>query len=51
MISLKTPEEIEAVARAGGIIAALYDVLPERVQPGATTAELVAMLARSKELP
>ena len=40
MISLKTPEEIEAVARAGGIIAALYDVLPERVQPGATTAEL-----------
>jgi methionyl aminopeptidase len=33
-------EEIEAIARAGRILAALYRVIPERVQPGATTADL-----------
>ena len=40
MISLKTPEEIEAIARAGAIIAALYRVIPEELQPGRTTADL-----------
>jgi methionyl aminopeptidase len=33
-------EEIEAIARSGRILAALYRVLPERVVPGVTTAEL-----------
>jgi methionyl aminopeptidase len=33
-------EEIDAIARAGRILAALYRVIPERVRPGATTADL-----------
>jgi methionyl aminopeptidase len=33
-------EEIEAIARSGRILAALYRALPERVVPGVTTAEL-----------
>ena len=40
MISLKTSEEIEQVARAGAIIAELYRVLPAEVTPGRTTGEL-----------
>jgi methionyl aminopeptidase len=40
LISLKTPEEIERIARAGGIIAELYRVLPTEVVPGRSTAEL-----------
>jgi len=40
VIQLYGAEEIEAIARAGRILAALYRVIPERVQPGATTAEL-----------
>ena len=40
MISLKTPEEIDVIARAGAIIADLYREIPARVVPGATTAEL-----------
>ena len=40
MISLKTPEEIEAIGRAGAIIAKLYDILPEQLQPGRSTADL-----------
>jgi methionyl aminopeptidase len=40
VISLKTPEEIEAIARAGAILGALYRVLPERVVPGVSTREL-----------
>lgn len=40
MISLKTPEEIEVIARAGAIIADLYRVLPAEVQPGRSTADL-----------
>lgn len=39
-MSLKTPEEIEIIGRAGAIIAELYRVLPDEVQPGRTTAEL-----------
>jgi methionyl aminopeptidase len=33
-------EEIDAIARAGRILAALYRVLPGRVQPGVATADL-----------
>jgi len=33
-------DEIEAIARGGRILAALYRALPERVQPGVTTADL-----------
>ena len=40
MISLKTPEEIETIARGGAIIAELYRLLPDEVRPGRTTAEL-----------
>jgi methionyl aminopeptidase len=40
VIQLYGADEIEAIARAGRILAALYRVIPERVQPGATTAEL-----------
>lgn len=39
-MSLKTPEEIEAIGRAGAIIAELYRVLPAEVEPGRSTAEL-----------
>lgn len=40
MISLKTPAEIEAIARAGRILASLHREVEVRVQPGVTTAEL-----------
>lgn len=40
MIHLKTPDELDAIARAGRILHALYGVIGERVVPGATTAEL-----------
>lgn len=40
MISLKTSEEIEAIARGGAIIAELYRLLPGEVRAGRTTAEL-----------
>jgi len=39
-ITLYGAEEMEAIARAGRILAALYRVIPERVAPGATTAQL-----------
>ncbi len=40
MISLKTPDEIEAVGRAGAIIAALYRDIPGRITPGVSTKDL-----------
>jgi methionyl aminopeptidase len=40
LISLKTDEQIERIAQAGAIIAALYRVLPEQVEPGVTTGAL-----------
>jgi methionyl aminopeptidase len=40
VISLKTPAEIETIARAGAILAELYRVIPGEVRPGRTTAEL-----------
>lgn len=40
MIALKTAEEIEVIARAGAIIADLYDRLPAEVRPGRSTADL-----------
>jgi methionyl aminopeptidase len=42
VIHLKTAEEIETIACAGAIIAELFRVIPERVRPGASTAELDA---------
>ncbi|HET7459967.1 MAG TPA: type I methionyl aminopeptidase [Longimicrobium sp.] len=39
-ITLYGAEEMEAIARAGRILAALYRVIPEQVQPGVTTAQL-----------
>ncbi len=40
MIHLKTPAEIDTIARGGAILAALYRELPAQLQPGVTTAEL-----------
>jgi methionyl aminopeptidase len=40
LISLKSDEEIERIARAGAIIAALYRVLPGEARPGTTTGAL-----------
>jgi methionyl aminopeptidase len=40
VIRLKTPEEVERIARAGAILAALYREIPAEVVPGRTTAEL-----------
>jgi methionyl aminopeptidase len=39
-MTLKSPEEIDAIARAGAILAAIFRVLPAEVVPGRTTAEL-----------
>jgi methionyl aminopeptidase len=40
MSILKTPDEIEAMARAGRIIGQLFQRLAERVVPGTTTADI-----------
>ena len=40
MIHLKSPEEIDTIARAGAILAALYRVIPGEVRAGVTTADL-----------
>jgi methionyl aminopeptidase len=40
VIHLKTPDEVDTIARAGAIIAALFGAIRDRVAPGATTAEL-----------
>lgn len=40
MISLKTPDEIDAIGRAGAIIAGLYREIPARLAPGVSTREL-----------
>jgi methionyl aminopeptidase len=42
VIVLKKPAEIEAMARAGSILAALFRAIAEHVQPGASTQELDA---------
>lgn len=40
MIQLKTPKEIEIIARGGRIIANLFREMASRVKPGASTGEL-----------
>ena len=40
MIDLKSPAEIDTIARAGAILAELYRQAPERVRAGVTTAQL-----------
>ncbi|NNF28573.1 MAG: type I methionyl aminopeptidase [Gemmatimonadetes bacterium] len=40
MIHLRSPSEIEAIAKAGAIIARLFKVLEPRVKPGVTTQML-----------
>ena len=40
MIELKSAEQIELMARAGAVLARLYEVLPGEVQPGRTTEDL-----------
>jgi methionyl aminopeptidase len=40
VIHLKSADEIETIARAGDILAALYRAIPERVREGVSTLEL-----------
>lgn len=40
MIQLKTDEEINAIARAGSILAALFQAIEAEVRPGRSTADL-----------
>jgi methionyl aminopeptidase len=40
VISLKTPDEIEAIARAGAILANLFDAIVPEIRPGVSTADL-----------
>ncbi|MGK7310995.1 MAG: type I methionyl aminopeptidase [Candidatus Longimicrobiales bacterium M2_2A_002] len=40
MTTLKTPDQVEAIGRAGRIIGALFEALAGRVVPGASTGEL-----------
>jgi methionyl aminopeptidase len=40
LIHLKTPGEIDTIARAGAIVAALYAELPDQLRPGRTTSDL-----------
>lgn len=40
MITLKTSEQIEAMARAGAILGGLFEAIAPRIVPGVTTAEL-----------
>lgn len=40
MIRLKSPAEIEAIARAGEIIGRLFERIPEKIQAGISTGEL-----------
>jgi methionyl aminopeptidase len=40
MIHLRTKDEIDTIARGGGIISELLALLPEHVAPGVTTGEL-----------
>ncbi len=44
MIPLKDADAIDAMARSGAIIGRLFDALPERVQPGATTGDIDAFV-------
>lgn len=46
MTSLKTPADIEAMARAGRIIGELFQALYERVEPGTSTADIDAFAER-----
>jgi methionyl aminopeptidase len=43
MVVQKTPDEIELMAQAGEILAAVHEVLREAVEPGVTTADLDAI--------
>lgn len=40
MTMLKTPDQVEAIGRAGRIIGDLFDVVADRVRPGASTGDL-----------
>lgn len=40
MIELKSPDEIQAMARSGAIVGALFGELERRVEPGASTGDL-----------
>jgi methionyl aminopeptidase len=43
---LKTPEQVEAIARAGSIIGRLFLEIPGEIRPGITTADIDAFVER-----
>jgi methionyl aminopeptidase len=46
MIVRKSPAELESMARAGAVVAALHEVVRAAAQPGVSTAELDALAER-----
>ena len=40
MISLKTKDEIEAIAKAGAILAGMFDAIVPEIRPGVSTSDL-----------
>ncbi len=46
MIHLRTPDEMDVIARGGAIIAGLLDELPSRIRPGVSTGEIDAFCER-----
>jgi methionyl aminopeptidase len=46
VINLRTPEEMDAIARGGAIIAGLLEELPSQIRPGVSTAALDAFCER-----
>ena len=44
MIQLKTPEEMETIARGGAIIAGLFEQLAARIEPGISTGDIDALV-------
>jgi methionyl aminopeptidase len=46
MVTIKRPEEVERMRRAGLILAEILEVLGEQLRPGMATAELDATAER-----
>lgn len=40
MIALKTPQDIEAIGRAGAVLARLFEAVQPRIRPGVSTGEI-----------
>ena len=51
MINLKSPQEIEQIARGGAIIGGLLREIEGRVAPGVSTAELSSKTMEARRMP